>query len=123
MKYRLVIFLLLFFNRFHAFAQSATLPPPDKTWNASWIKVPGEPARDYEVCLFRRELNITNKPASYPVYVSGDNRYKLFVNGQLVSVGPARSDLYYWNYETVDLAPYLTTGKNVISAIVFNEGE
>jgi len=56
------------------------------------------------------------------VHVTGDNRYKLFVNGQLVSVGPARSDLYYWNYESVDLAPYLIAGKNIISAIVFNEG-
>ena len=56
------------------------------------------------------------------VRVSGDNRYKLFVNGQLVSVGPARSDLFYWNYETIDIAPYLVSGKNVISAIVFNEG-
>jgi hypothetical protein len=56
------------------------------------------------------------------VHVSADNRYELFVNGKLVSIGPARGDIYYWNYETVDLAPYLTTGKNVISAIAFNEG-
>lgn len=123
MKYRLTIFLLLLFNGYLSFAQSPTLPDANKTWNASWIKAPGEPAHDYEVCLFRHELNIASKPALYPVYVSGDNRYKLFVNGQLVSLGPARSDLYYWNYETVDLAPYLIAGKNVISAIVFNEGE
>jgi alpha-L-rhamnosidase len=43
------------------------------------------------------------------------------VNGNLVSVGPARGDTYYWNYETVDLAPYLVAGKNVVTAIVWNE--
>jgi len=41
------------------------------------------------------------------VHLSADNRYKLYVNSVLVSCGPARGDLYYWNYETVDLAPYL----------------
>ena len=56
------------------------------------------------------------------VNVSGDNRYKLFVTGNLVSGGPARSDFYYWNYETVEIGSYLTAGKNVISAVVANEG-
>jgi hypothetical protein len=92
-------------------------------WNASWIRVPGEVTSGYEVCLFRKVLDISEKPGTYLVHVSGDNRYKLFVNGQQVSCGPARSDLYYWNYETIDLARYLVAGKNVISAIVFNEGE
>jgi alpha-L-rhamnosidase len=94
----------------------------EKRWNASWVNVPGEAANGYEICLFRKAISFVDKPAKYMVRISGDNRYKLFVNGQLISLGPARSDLFYWNYETVDLAPYLTTGKNVISAIVYNEG-
>jgi hypothetical protein len=122
MKYRfflpLTSFLLLYVTAFTQTNQSVYV----KQWQASWIKVPGEVANDYEVCFFRKTLNLLNKPATYLVHVSGDNRYKLFVNGQLVSVGPARSDLYYWNYETVDLAPYFIAGKNVVSAIVFNEG-
>ncbi|MGZ3820388.1 MAG: alpha-L-rhamnosidase-related protein [Mucilaginibacter sp.] len=124
MKYRhlSICLLLLFIGSLRAFAQTSGQSIEKKQWDAYWIKVPGEPTADYEVCLFRKTLDISNKPTTYKVKVSGDNRYKLYVNGQLVSVGPARSDLYYWNYETVDLAPYLTTGKNVISAIVFNEG-
>jgi hypothetical protein len=55
--------------------------------------------------------------------VSADNRYKLFVNGKLVSLGPARGDIFHWNYETVDLAPFLLNGKNVIAAIVWNFGD
>lgn len=124
MKYRFVLPFLVFLlnNSFSTFAQTSGQSIIPKHWNSSWIKVPGEPANDYEVCLFRKSFPLANKPTTYLVHVSGDNHYKLFVNGQLVSVGPARSDLYYWNYETLDLAPYLTTGKNVISAIVFNEG-
>jgi len=93
----------------------------EKRWNASWIDVPG-PQTDYEYCLFRKTLNLASKPANFVVKVSGDNRYKLFVNGRLVSIGPARGDFYHWNYETVDLAPYLLAGNNVISAAVVNEG-
>ena len=55
--------------------------------------------------------------------MSADNRYKLFVNGQLVSFGPARGDIFHWNYETVDLAPHLQMGKNVIAAVVWNYGD
>ncbi len=102
-----------------ATAQKSTVD--QKYWNANWISVPG-PAKDYEVCLFRKTLDIVAKPTTFVVKVSGDNRYKLFVNGTLVSIGPARSDFYYWNYETVDIARYLNAGKNAISAIVVNEG-
>jgi hypothetical protein len=56
------------------------------------------------------------------VHVSGDNRYELFVNGTRVSWGPARGDLQHWRYETVDIAPQLRTGKNVLAAVVWNDG-
>ena len=41
----------------------------------------------------------------------------------LVSLGPTRGDTFNWNYETVDIAPYLTTGKNIVAAIVWNEAQ
>ncbi|HTD41141.1 MAG TPA: alpha-L-rhamnosidase C-terminal domain-containing protein [Mucilaginibacter sp.] len=124
MKNRLLPFFLLIFSicNYQSYAQTESQSVTPSRWNASWISVPGGTGSDYEICLFRESINIAAKPATYLVHVSGDNRYELFVNGKLVSIGPARGDFYYWNYETVDLAPYLTTGKNVISALVFNEG-
>ena len=56
------------------------------------------------------------------VHVSADNRYRLFVNGQQVSSGPQRSDLMHWRYETIDLAPHLRAGRNVLAALVWNWG-
>src|ERR1700740_2210145 len=99
-----IIFLCFLLSAKHVYSQSASVD--QKRWNAYWIDVPGK-VNDYEICLFRKELNLTTKPGTYKVNVSADNRYKLFVNGELVSTGPARSDFYYWNYETIDLAPYL----------------
>jgi len=95
----------------------------DQRWNARWIAAPDDPGTEYGVYYFRKSINLTTKPGAFTVKVSADNRYKLFVNGTLVSVGPARGDTYYWNYETVDLAPYLIAGKNTIAAIVWNEAE
>jgi hypothetical protein len=56
------------------------------------------------------------------VHVSADNRYRLFVNGVQVSSGPERSDVTHWRYETLDLAPHLRAGRNVIAALVWNWG-
>jgi len=91
-------------------------------WPARWISVPETGALDYGVYYFRKDVNLPAVPARYLVHVTGDNRYKLYVNETLVSMGPAKGDNTHWNYETVDLAPYLNGGRNVIAALVYNEG-
>jgi hypothetical protein len=45
------------------------------------------------------------------------------VNGERVVWGPARGDLNHWRFETIDLAPHLRAGKNVLAAVVWNYGE
>ena len=92
------------------------------TWTARWIDVPGASGQDYGVYHFRRTFDLPAKPAAFPVHVSGDNRYELYANGVRVSWGPARGDLLHWRYETVDLAPQLRAGKNVLAAVVWNDG-
>lgn len=92
-------------------------------WSASWIAPPAINGTAYGVYHFRKSIDLAAKPVVYKVKVSADNRYKLFVNEQLVSLGPARGDLFHWNYETVDLAPYLKPGKNILAALVWNDGE
>ncbi len=97
--------------------------PASTIWHAEWIALPGEDGHDYGIYYFRKSIDLTTVPGSFRVHVSADNRYKLFINGNLVSLGPARNDLYHWNYETVDLAPWLVSGKNIVSAIVWNEAD
>jgi hypothetical protein len=91
-------------------------------WKASWITMSNAEPNGYGVYYFRKVFDLSAVPEEFPVLVSGDNRYKLFVNEQLVSIGPARGDVWHWNYETVDLTPCLHTGRNVIAAVVWNEG-
>ena len=105
-----------------AFAQTAPFDRFSETWPARWISVPETGAQDYGVYYFRKDVDLSAVPARYLVHVTGDNRYKLFVNEALVSMGPAKGDALHWNYETVDLAPYLHAGGNVIAALVYHEG-
>lgn len=94
-----------------------------KAWNAKWIDVPGTGANAYCVYHFRKTVELNDKPQQFTIHVSADNRYILYVNGQLVCFGPAKGDLYHWNFETVDIAPYLKQGNNSIAAVVWNFGE
>ncbi len=90
---------------------------------AYWVDVPSTSPQDYGVYHFRRTFQLPSTPAHLVVHVSGDNRYQLFVNGQRVSIGPARGDLTHWRYETVDIAPQLHAGANTLAAAVWNDGE
>lgn len=120
---RIVLLLLIAAN---SFGQSGP-------WKAVWITGPGESFNiwsaippveltQYQILKFRKTFDLQFKPGTFVVHVSADNRYKLFVNGTLVSMGPARGDLMNWNYETIDIAKYLVAGKNAIAALVWNEG-
>ena len=91
----------------------------DGYWSAHWIGVPSANLRDYGVYHFRKTIQFETVPSTYVIHVSADNRYKLFVNDSLVSLGPCRGDLNNWNFETVDIAPFLKAGKNTLAAIVW----
>jgi alpha-L-rhamnosidase len=124
MKKSIHIFLfLLFFFTTPSFTQHINPDLLKKTWPAFWITHPDASPKGYGVYFFRKKISLAHKPDSFIVHVSADNRYILLVNDRFVSLGPARNDLYHWNFETVDLAPYLQQGSNVISSIVWNEGE
>ena len=94
-----------------------------RRWDARWIVAPGTDPFGYGVYHFRKVLDLPERPARFVVHVTADNRYQLWVNGARVVWGPARGDLNHWRYETIDLAPHLRAGKNVLAAVVWNYGE
>jgi alpha-L-rhamnosidase len=67
-------------------------------------------------------LQLPVAPPSFIVHVSADSRFVLYVNGQRAGEGPSRGDLGHWRYETLDLAPFLHPGENVVAAAVWNWG-
>lgn len=93
-----------------------------KGWDGQWIGVPGIDGQQYGVYEFKKEITVATPPSAFGVKVSADNRYKLYVNGHMVALGPARSDISHWNYDTVDLVRYLHAGSNEVKAVVWNDG-
>ena len=105
---------------------AAALPAQDdwaaRPWPAAWITAPCAPPTDFAVVEFHRAFTLETVPDSLPVMVSADNRYQLFVNGQLVGMGPSRADRLHWRYATYDLRPFLVVGENHVTATVWNFG-
>ena len=120
----LLLAAILLIGLSQGLAQSPlTVPdPPVRTWHASWITHPTAPLREPIVLHFRRALTLSAVPAAYPVRVSADNRFILYVNGHRVGDGPARGDLLHWRYERFDLTPFLQPGPNLITVTVWNFG-
>jgi len=94
-------------------------------WNAKWIGAsdPEDSGLDYGVYYFRKKINVSDQPSHFSIHVSADNHYKLYVNGRLVSIGPAHGTIQNWKYETLDIARYLHPGENLVAAMVWNEGQ
>lgn len=92
-------------------------------WKAAWIAHPTESALDYGVFHFRKNFDLKEKPGEFIIHISADNRYRMYVNGTPVCFGPARGDMKHWFYESIDIAPFLKPGNNLLAAVVWNAGE
>jgi len=69
--------------------------------------------------IFRRSAyvgRLENVQAS--INITADTRYKFLINGKRVVVGPTRSSSQVWYYDTLDLAPWLKPGSNLIEVQV-----
>lgn len=107
----------------YLFENGCKKPSP---WQAQWIGAKEE-TKGVATC-FRKEVTLTNTPKQVHAWVSADIKYRLYINGKLVSRGPVDIGLDYaggsthrWFYDYRDLTAYFRRGKNVISAEVFRE--
>jgi alpha-L-rhamnosidase len=104
--------------------QQARFRTPDWVSSARWIWI--SKFRDEgtvapgKFVLFRKTFSLPrgNRRDQFIIHVSADSRYRLFVNEQSVSFGPCKSYPERWYFETVDIAPFLVEGRNVVSARV-----
>lgn len=108
----------------HVYGQYPGNPLPEypQEWNASWITHPDIDKSAYGLIHFRNKFALDSVPSTFIIHISGDNRYRLYVNGKAVCYGPQMGDLRHWRYETLDLAPYLQAGENIVAAEVMNWG-
>ena len=123
-KLILFIAVILAIQSSKIFAQypNHTLPQYPDEWNSQWITHPDIDKTAYGLIHFRNTFQLDIKPEKFIIHVSGDNRYRLYINGKEVCYGPQAGDVRHWRYETLDVAPFLQKGKNIVAAEVMNWG-
>ncbi|NDP19989.1 MAG: hypothetical protein GZ091_02745 [Paludibacter sp.] len=117
----IVVFLFIVFTQLSIIA-NAQKENLTQIWPAKWIQAQSGSPKDYAVFHFRKTFVLDTIPDRLIIHTSGDTRYQLYVNGQLVTWGPLTGDLRHWYYETSDIKSYLKIGKNLIAAVVQNYG-
>jgi hypothetical protein len=64
--------------------------------------------------IFRRVITLATAPQTALLHLFADSRYRLVVNGSVVHYGPGRFVQQYPEYDSLDIAPWLRSGDNVI---------
>lgn len=72
--------------------------------------------------LFRKRFVLQQKPKKALLYVTADDYYKLYVNGQFVTQGPSPAYPTCYNYNTVDITAYLSDGDNLLAFHTLYQG-
>ena len=67
---------------------------------------------------FRKAFILQHKPSQATLQIFADARYVLWINGAYVERGPARFQPNGPQYDSVDIAPRLQTGRNLIALLV-----
>ena len=106
---------------------------PDAIKKAGWIwpavrndprnnhSMPGEDIAN-SFALFRKTFTLDSVPESARLYITADQAYRLYINGEYVNAGPARGYQRSWPYDEIDVAKYLKKGKNVLAVRAYNAG-
>ena len=87
-------------------------------WPAKWIAHPDAVAPI--VVAYKCAFSLSDS-AKFRLHVSADERYQLFLNGELVRSGPERGDGENWFFESLDVE--LDAGEHVFVARVWSLGD
>ena len=90
---------------------------------SSWVTHPEIRGGEDVAVLFRNSFYLEEKPKDFILNISGDNHYFLYVNGKFFNHGPQLGEITHWKYETVNIADYLVSGKNVLAVKLVNYGK
>ncbi len=110
------------------FAAATALPAQDVDWKAKWIWDSGEASpRNVYLCARRafdaNQRDGASHKASWSIRISADSRYRLWVNGEWIGDGPARSFAFNKQYDRYDVSGVVREGRNVIAILAAQYGE
>ena len=72
--------------------------------------------------LFRKKFTLKSLPEKCLIYITADDYYKLYINGEFVGQGPAPAYHFAYEYNCIDVTDYLVEGENVIAVHTLYQG-
>ena len=98
------------------------LPADHPLRAARWIWPEGTYYLHNHYAQFRRVVELATVPEQAPFFITADQCYRLWVNGEHVCRGPARGYQEHWPFDEVDLSPWLKPGRNLIAVLAYTAG-
>ncbi len=96
-----------------------------ENFKAKWIWLDEEKGSKNAWLCFNKTVSISDVPEKLVAAIAAENKYWLYINGNMVvregglKRGPTPTGCYF---DEVDIAPYLVTGENLISVLVWYWG-
>lgn len=69
------------------------------------------------IYYFQKKIRVS-KLLKSTIHIAAESRYKLYINGEMVSVGPCKRACETVYYDTVDITKYLVEGENTLNVTV-----
>lgn len=92
----------------------------ERSYQAQWIWGKATTPEPFQFLRFRKTFELGKLPTKATAYITADTFYRLWVNGQLVMHGPARTCGGTATIDPVDVSAYLTAGPNTLMIEVFH---
>ena len=135
---RLILFLFLFFlhqsyiaqeitaheNEVHPKVKGLWYTDPislnkDINWKAHWIWMDEEIKSD--VMLARHSFDIDQSPRQIHLLITASSQYQLYINGEYICQGPARSAPHHQSFDVLDIGSLIRQGKNILAVRVHHQ--
>ncbi|MEC8636990.1 MAG: alpha-L-rhamnosidase N-terminal domain-containing protein, partial [Bacteroidota bacterium] len=94
----------------------------DNAWKAQWIWL-NEEVQSHTM-LSRKSFIMSELPQKAFLKITATSHYKLYINGQYLLQGPARSAPHHQSFDQLEIAPLLEKGINTIAVKVhYQDGQ
>ena len=93
--------------------------PNLRPWQAHWIWA--DEVLSVDMVLARKSFELKDIPQKAQLYITASSQYQLFINGQYVRRGPARSAPHHQSFDILNVSRFLKKGKNIIAVRVHHQ--
>ena len=91
--------------------------PAREPFSAQWIWIDGQDLTAYNQTVEARKQVGLRRPVKGRLRITADSFYRLFINGRWVNDGPCRAWPEHYQYDVLDVSPYLHDGENTVRVI------